>query len=90
MRFAAAEEPKGARTRTWFGMRIEPLFAWAGMWRYSVEWGDVYAGVMTDCNEAIRPVHDRMPVLLHADEHDQWLRASTTSSRSRSAVSPMI
>jgi putative SOS response-associated peptidase YedK len=26
--------------------------------------------VMTDGNEAIRPVHDRMPVLLHADEWD--------------------
>jgi putative SOS response-associated peptidase YedK len=31
---------------------------------------------MTDCNEAIRPVHDRMPVLLHEDEYDQWLGGS--------------
>lgn len=31
---------------------------------------------MADCNEAIRPVHNRMPVLLHADEHDQWLHGS--------------
>ena len=75
-RFAEAEGPKGGRTRTWFGVRDEPLFAWAGLWRKSVEWGDVYAGVMTDCNEAIRPVHDRMPVLLHADEHDRWLHGS--------------
>lgn len=28
---------------------------------------------MTDCNEAIRPVHDRMPVLLMPDEYDAWL-----------------
>ena len=31
---------------------------------------------MTDCNEAIRPLHDRMPVLLHPDEYEQWLRGS--------------
>lgn len=31
---------------------------------------------MTDCNEAIRPVHDRMPVLLQPDEYDQWLHGS--------------
>ena len=31
---------------------------------------------MTDCNEAIRPVHDRMPVLLYPDEHDAWLNGT--------------
>lgn len=31
---------------------------------------------MTECNETIRPVHDRMPVLLHRDDYDQWLRGS--------------
>ena len=74
--FAEAEGPKGSKTRTWFGVRDQPLFAWAGLWRKSVEWGDVYAGVMTDCNEAIRPVHNRMPVLLHPEDHDQWLHGS--------------
>lgn len=39
----------------------------------SAEWGAVYSGVMTDCNEAIRPVDDRMPVLLMPDEYDAWL-----------------
>lgn len=31
---------------------------------------------MTDCNEAIRPVHDRMPVLLLLDEWDRWLHGA--------------
>ena len=74
--FAEAEGEKGSKTRTWFRVRGEPIFAWAGMWRESAEWGAVYSGMMTDCNEAIRPVHNRMPVLLHPDEHDQWLRGS--------------
>jgi putative SOS response-associated peptidase YedK len=74
--FAEAEGPKGAKTRTWFSVKDQPIFAWAGLWRDSAEWGPVYSGVMTECNEAIRPVHDRMPVLLHPDEYDQWLHGS--------------
>jgi putative SOS response-associated peptidase YedK len=31
---------------------------------------------MTDCNEAIRPVHDRMPVLLMPEDYERWLHGS--------------
>ena len=74
--FAEAEGPKGKMTRTWFSVRDEPIFAWAGLWRVSDEWGPVYSGVMTDANEAVAPVHDRMPVLLRRDEYEQWLHGS--------------
>ncbi len=74
--FAEPEGPKGAKTRTWFSMRGQPLFAWGGLWRESAEWGSVYSGAMTDCNEAIRPVHDRMPVLLMPDEYGRWLNGT--------------
>ena len=74
--FAEAEGPKGAKTRTWFNVKDEPIFAWAGLWRMSDEWGPVYSGAMTDCNEAIRPIHDRMPVVLQPHEYDQWLHGS--------------
>lgn len=74
--FAEAEGSKGAKTRTWFSLHDRPIFAWAGLWRDSAEWGPVFSGAMTDCNAAIRPVHDRMPVLLHEAEYDQWLHGS--------------
>lgn len=74
--FAEAEGERGRKTRTWFNVVDQPIFAWAGLWRESAEWGSVYSGLMTDCNDAIRPVHDRMPVLLHAEEYDQWLNGS--------------
>lgn len=74
--FCEAEGEKGAKTRTWFRVRGQPIFAWAGMWKESHEWGPVYSGLMTDCNEAVRPVHDRMPVLLHEQDYDLWLRGS--------------
>lgn len=74
--FAEAEGPKGAKTRTWFNVKGQEVFAWGGLWRESAEWGPVYSGAMTDCNEAIRPVHDRMPVLLLPHEYDRWLNGS--------------
>ncbi|MDH7640260.1 SOS response-associated peptidase [Sphingomonas oryzagri] len=74
--FAEAEGPKGAMTRTWFTLKDQPIFAWAGLWRPSDEWGPVYSGVMTNANAAIAPVHDRMPVLLMPHEYEQWLHGS--------------
>jgi putative SOS response-associated peptidase YedK len=74
--FAEAEGPKGAKTRTWFSIKDQTVFGWGGLWRESADWGPVYSGAMTDCNEAIRPVHNRMPVLLLPDDYDRWLNGS--------------
>lgn len=74
--FCEAEGDAGAKTRSWFRVKDRPIFAWAGLWKNSDEWGPVYSGLMTDCNEAVRPVHDRMPVLLHEEDYDVWLRGS--------------
>lgn len=71
--FAVAEGPPKAKTRTWFGIKDQPIFAWAGMWKDSDEWGAVYSGLMTKANDLIAPVHERMPVLLHRHEYDLWL-----------------
>lgn len=74
--FCEAEGPKGAKTRTWLREPEQPIFAWGGLWRVSDEWGPVFSGAMADCNATVRPVHDRMPVLLQADEWDLWLQGS--------------
>jgi len=42
--FAEAEGPKGAKTRIWFSLKDQSIFAWAGLWRISDEWGPVYSG----------------------------------------------
>jgi putative SOS response-associated peptidase YedK len=79
--FAEAEGEKGRMTRTWFTLKDRPIFAWAGMWKDSDEWGAVYSGFMTNCNDFVAQVHDRMPVLLHEDEYDQWLHGSLDDVR---------
>src|SRR3546814_16422187 len=67
---------KGSKTRTWLSLKDRPIFAWGGLWRDSAEWGPVYSGAMTDANEVAAKVHNRMPVLLHEHEYDQWLHGS--------------
>jgi len=71
--FAEAEGPKGKMTRTWISVDDQPTAAWAGLWRPTDEWGDCYTGVMVDATEELFEIHDRMPVILHPDEHEAWL-----------------
>lgn len=73
--FAEAEGEPGKMTRTWIRVADQPLAAWAGLWRPTDEWGDAYTGVMVDATKELCDIHDRMPVILHPDAHDTWLRA---------------
>lgn len=55
-------------------------FAFAGLWE---RWepkpgteGDPVESctiIVTDANGCLRPIHDRMPVMLHPAEYDRWL-----------------
>lgn len=71
--FAEAEGEKGAKTRTWFTLADEPLFAVAGIWRDSPEWGPVYSMVMTEACIHVADVHDRMPVILRRSDWIDWV-----------------
>ncbi|MBA4044255.1 MAG: hypothetical protein C0471_07560 [Erythrobacter sp.] len=72
--WAEAQGPKGRMTRTWLSRPDAELFAAAGVWRTSDEWGDCYSMVMTDsAGTDVANVHERMPVLLGRDEHARWL-----------------
>ncbi|GGB87929.1 DUF159 family protein [Novosphingobium endophyticum] len=71
--FAEAEGPKGHMTRTWLSLPDRPVFACAGVWRDSAEWGPVYSLVMTDAAETTAEVHDRVPVILSTEDEARWI-----------------
>jgi putative SOS response-associated peptidase YedK len=60
-------------------MRDERPFGFAGLWeRWEGEGGQVInscAILTTEANEVLRPVHDRMPVILHHEDYELWLGA---------------
>lgn len=67
----------GRKQPFFFRMRDERPFGFAGLWeRWEGEGGKVInscAILTTEANEVLRPVHDRMPVILHPDDYELWL-----------------
>lgn len=75
IRYAEAVGKPGHMTTTWLRLKSAPVFAWAGLWRPSDEWGDVYTGVMTDNAPELAEIHDRSPVILAPEDWEAWLTA---------------
>jgi putative SOS response-associated peptidase YedK len=67
----------GRKQPFFFRMRDERPFCFAGLWeRWEGEGGQTINSctiLTTEANEVLRPVHDRMPVILHPDEYEVWL-----------------
>ncbi|KHS41586.1 MULTISPECIES: SOS response-associated peptidase [Novosphingobium] len=71
--WAEAEGIKGQMTRTGYSLAGEEVFAVAGLWRPTEEWGAAYSMVMVDGCPQMGDVHDRMPVVLARENWEQWL-----------------
>jgi putative SOS response-associated peptidase YedK len=80
--FAEAEGEKGAKTRTWFSLPDQPVFAVAGIWRDTPEWGPAYSMVMTEACIHVAGIHDRMPGVLQPDDWIRWTDAPAEEARS--------
>ncbi|MBW6425442.1 SOS response-associated peptidase family protein [Rhizobium sp. XQZ8] len=74
--FANPDGRKGEKTRTWFSLNRQPLLAWAGFCRNTPEFGAAFAGMTGEANERVRPLNDRMPILLKPEEYERWLHGN--------------
>lgn len=74
--WAEAEGEKGRMTRTWYGLPDQDLFAVAGLWRSSPEWGEAYTMVMVDGHPQMAEEHDRMPLILSSAAQEYWTTGS--------------
>lgn len=79
--WAEAEGKAGSKTRTWLSLPDEELFAVAGIWRESAEWGACFSMVMTDAAGDAAEVHNRMPVLLRPDDYGIWTSATAEEAK---------
>jgi putative SOS response-associated peptidase YedK len=75
---------KGHKTKWRIRMKDEPLFAVAGLWEWwrdpSTRQGvETYTIITTEANAVLAPVHDRMPVIIGAEDYTRWLDASVAS-----------
>lgn len=79
--WAEAEGEKGSKTRTWMSLPGEDVFAAAGVWRDSDEFGLCYSMVMTDSFGDAAEVHNRMPVLLDPNSYAIWTNGSASEAK---------
>ena len=61
-----------------FTMTDQPTFAFAGLWdawhdKQSDSWLQSFTVITTAPNELTGQVHNRMPVILHERDYDEWL-----------------
>jgi putative SOS response-associated peptidase YedK len=75
----------------YFQLKDAGPFAFAGIWD---EWyrGDLSinscAIITTTANDLLAPIHDRMPVILHAKSYEAWLSGDTTLLRLKELLLP--
>jgi putative SOS response-associated peptidase YedK len=65
------------------GMKDDAPFAMAGIWEHWQQGEQVIEScsiIVTESNDCIRPIHDRMPCIISADEYDQWLDKGNTQT----------
>ncbi len=74
------------------GMRDGKPFALAGLWeRWTSEDGTLVESCViltTTANELVRPVHDRMPVILAPPDYETWVDPKTPSEQLHSLLRP--
>jgi putative SOS response-associated peptidase YedK len=67
----------GKKQPFFFHMRDERVFGFAGLWdKWRDEEGEIIESctiLTTEANKVFRPVHDRMPVILHPETYVEWL-----------------
>jgi putative SOS response-associated peptidase YedK len=74
--WAEPQGEAGRMTRSWYSLPGEEVLTVAGLWRTTPEWGDCYTMVMVDSSPQMAEVHDRMPVILRAEDQAAWVEGS--------------
>ena len=69
---------KGAKQPFYFYFKEKEVLGFAGLYgewldRHSGELLETCAIITTEANEVLKPIHERMPVILKSDSYAQWL-----------------
>ena len=84
--------PSGRRQPYRVVLKDERPFAFAGLWETwrSLEGEKVESCtiIVTDANDLLRPIHDRMPVILGPENFDAWLGPTAPSEEIQKLLRP--
>jgi putative SOS response-associated peptidase YedK len=77
----------------WVYLKTKEPFGLAGLWdvwrKPDGKKVESFTIITTEPNELVRPIHNRMPVILQPEDEEQWLDASrTTFAKARLVLKP--
>ena len=85
-------EEDGKKVPHWIHFPTQKPFGMAGLWeKWSPAEGDpiyTFTILTTEANDDLRPIHQRMPVILPPDEYGDWLSLDTSPSHLQEMMAP--
>lgn len=70
------QKRNGSKQPHLIGLPEAALFGFAGLWEHWERDGSVVESctiLTTEPNDLLKPIHNRMPVILHPDDYEEWL-----------------
>jgi putative SOS response-associated peptidase YedK len=77
------KKPDGTKQPFLIGLADQKPFAFAGVWEQWERDGQTLescAIIVTEANTLMKPIHDRMPVILSPDYYDAWMNPKETNT----------
>jgi len=87
------KDENGKKIPYYFEVKDRPIFGFAGLydvWEEPVGGREIYTYtiITTVPNEIVKPIHDRMPVILEKREENVWLNVSSSTLELQSLLKP--
>jgi putative SOS response-associated peptidase YedK len=83
---------KGSKRPYRIALKTEEPFAFAGIWstRHDAEGNPqtTFAIITTDANELVAHIHNRMPVILHQGDEQEWLNPGLPTAAAQEILVP--
>ena len=82
--------PDGKKYPYAVGLKDERPFGFAGLWDRWQDASEIIESctiITTDANELLKPIHERMPVMLPETEYERWLDPTTQNP---AALQPLL
>jgi putative SOS response-associated peptidase YedK len=86
------KKSKGGKTPFRFILKTEEPFAFAGIWstihNAAGEDEQTFAIITSTPNKLVAEIHDRMPVILHPDDEEDWLNEQLSLEEAQALLAP--
>lgn len=72
-------------------LKDERIFTFAGLWSYWEKGEEPITSatiITTEANDLVKPIHDRMPVIIGKNDWEKWLSPETKAGELKSLLSP--